>query len=556
MSNGLNVGKVRKAEGIFIFGIKLKQDINNPDYILGGTLSGSSNPSASFDSGASNQETTITGEIETDMGDPAPVSNETDTGDLAPVSNEGVEVPSHKGDEGDEGDEASLSKRNRGRPRIHPPKEKSNRSRGRPPKTLPAQLNTTKSFEQVVPYREFTPRIVNFETTKREKDIYNTYISFLTELTPLKSAMDKEVKQIENSQVESLLNGFLVETRALEVATTEYKEGIRDTLHRNVRNLHMYGCFPKQFIHLGNSPRIVPKEYSKSLNSTKKVLRNYVYKKVSQVAKSHGYVIVDFDLKACYTSILMGMYPLELEYLKNALDRGLWKSIEQDFVDNNINQYYHKTSVKVCLYASLFLGGVNAMTKGILNSFRLECGVTKKQYENSEIFHHHKEIAHNVVEFMSNHRVILDFRGLAKKIRKDYDSLKLCGPTGHKYVVDDVEFMSSFPNFLQSYEFSILAQSIIRLKELHPRIQLLHHFHDGAVIALEADKYKEQIELFKSIVTYRGFELGLAYPQQVEVQNVFDTLLSTDVTALEKAPKQNHLTYYELQRAKIARRKT
>ena len=65
---------------------------------------------------------------------------------------------------------------------------------------------------------------------------------------------------------------------------------------------------------MGNSPRILPRDYGYHINSCKRVLRNKVYQTLAD--KIPGYTIVDFDLKSCYTSILLGLYSGSLQALQ------------------------------------------------------------------------------------------------------------------------------------------------------------------------------------------------------------------------------------------------
>ena len=78
---------------------------------------------------------------------------------------------------------------------------------------------------------------------------------------------------------------------------------------------------------MGNSPRVIPTSYGKSLNGCKKMLRDYVYGQIARSLQKDGYVLVDLDLKSCYRSILIGLYPdllehLQRTHLKKASDYG------------------------------------------------------------------------------------------------------------------------------------------------------------------------------------------------------------------------------------------
>jgi hypothetical protein len=84
---------------------------------------------------------------------------------------------------------------------------------------------------------------------------------------------------------------------------------------------------------MGNSPRIIPVNYGQTLNNTKKVLRENLYERMVNLIPD--YTIIDFDLKSCYTSILLGLYPAEFAELKSlqlAIEqKGLWEFIKKEF---------------------------------------------------------------------------------------------------------------------------------------------------------------------------------------------------------------------------------
>lgn len=81
---------------------------------------------------------------------------------------------------------------------------------------------------------------------------------------------------------------------------------------------------------MGISPRILPINYGDTLNNTKKILRNEVFALMNKEANlKYKMTIVDFDLKSCYTSILLGLYPKHLQVIQEAIEgKGLWKYID------------------------------------------------------------------------------------------------------------------------------------------------------------------------------------------------------------------------------------
>lgn len=93
----------------------------------------------------------------------------------------------------------------------------------------------------------------------------------------------------------------------------------------------------------------------------------------------------------------------------------------------------------------------------------------------------------------------------------------MVGPTGHSYSVESTDdFKTAYPNFLQSYEFAILAEATLRLIDQSPGIQVAGHYHDGNVLLLPKEEHNQLIEAFQGHVYQVGSELGLVYPQSLE----------------------------------------
>ena len=76
---------------------------------------------------------------------------------------------------------------------------------------------------------------------------------------------------------------------------------------------------PGNYKQMGSSSRILPSNYGKELNSTKKLFRTKVYESIPSLL-DNKYSVIDFDLKSCYNSILIGLYPNELINIKGAVE--------------------------------------------------------------------------------------------------------------------------------------------------------------------------------------------------------------------------------------------
>jgi hypothetical protein len=237
---------------------------------------------------------------------------------------------------------------------------------------------------------------------------------------------------------------------------------------------------------MGNSPRIIPVNYGQTLNNTKKVLRENLYERMVNLIPD--YTIIDFDLKSCYTSILLGLYPAEFAELKSlqlAIEqKGLWEFIKEEFKIKGALKNYDKSAVKICVYSSFFLGGNEAMNEGILESYRQDVGLTKPAFRKSSYYEKGYEIARKVTDQMQNSSIIPDFRDIAKYIYETHLDDYLIGPTGHHYFVNEHSFRMAYPNYLQSYEVYIIATGTLNVLKNFPEVELIGHFPDGNVLAI------------------------------------------------------------------------
>ena len=93
-----------------------------------------------------------------------------------------------------------------------------------------------------------------------------------------------------------------------------------------------------------------------------------------------------------------------------------------------------------------------------------------------------------------------------------YKNQKLLGPTGQEYPVSDATFRSSFPNYLQSYEFYTLANTIFNIHGIE--FELIVHLHDGLVVALPKEKMDQFEKEFMSIID----QIRVHYPIHIEYQ--------------------------------------
>jgi hypothetical protein len=256
---------------------------------------------------------------------------------------------------------------------------------------------------------------------------------------------------------------------------------------------------------MGNSPRIIPINYGQTINNTKRLIRNDIYQRMASLDKK--YCIIDFDLKSCYTSILLGLYTKELSSLQVAIEQvGLWDYIKGEFERNGVLKNYNKSAVKICVYSSFFLGGNKAMNEGIIDSIREDVGMTKETFRKSSIYEEAYETARKVTDQMQNSAIIQDFRDIASYIKKTNNEKYLIGPTGHKYLVNDHNFRMAYPNYLQSYEFYLLANGTLRTFEKFPEIEVIGHYHDGNTFAVPIKEKAEVISYYNKQIRELGQE--------------------------------------------------
>ena len=349
--------------------------------------------------------------------------------------------------------------------------------------------------------------------------LYEDYMALLKEKTTLKRDLNNLSRSLSLDICDKLAFDLLKEKK---LHSDEYKEGLIRTIKRGVQNLKSFGGIPYSYKTMGTSPRILPVSYGDSINSAKRVVREYVYTLMGKELLEKGYQIVDLDLKSCYTSILLGLYPQETRRLQFAIEKvGLWKYIQEEFKRNGRGDRYNKAAVKICVYSSFFMGGNRAMQQGILDSFRKDVGLSKKEFLRSEFFEQADKIAKDVTYEMQNSEIISDFRDISAYIKKAYMEDYLQGPTGHSYLVSEESFKTAYPNYLQSFEFALLAQASLETVERFPKVEIIGHFHDGNVIAFPKENYEEILEFIQGRVTQIGDDLGLRYPQSLEVKKIY-----------------------------------
>lgn len=357
----------------------------------------------------------------------------------------------------------------------------------------------------------------------RNPELYHQYMAALAE-TALKKEINKISKTFKPDPKEllkehaHLLSGLKdIKIPGLDYdfgsPSQEYLDSVQDQIVKGLSKTKTLITF--KYRQMGQSPRIAPQNYGDSINSVKKFVRQKAYSHITE--NLQDYIILDIDLKSCYTAILLGLFPIEMQRVRQAIEGiGLWKTFEEEFKASGKHALFNKPAVKICVYSSFFLGGPSAMINGTLDFMRKEIGLTNSQFDNAPYKQALYALARDVASFVNNTGIIEDFRNISKIIKHDFDGQFIKGPTEHEYKIDDHQFMSSYPNFLQSFEFHLLAQATLNTLEEIPDSELIGHYHDGNVVAVPEQHFYHYINIINAHLESLRQDLGLAYEQVIE----------------------------------------
>lgn len=352
-------------------------------------------------------------------------------------------------------------------------------------------------------------------------ELYGTYIKLLG-VSELKKVINTEM--INSISEETAIKLTKEYTDKTHINTIEYYEKMLEQVLRARETINKRGIVPFSYKPMGVSPRIIPTNYGKTINGVKRFVREYAYGLAGERCRALGYEIdlIDVDLKSCYTSILLGLYPQYLKKIQDVIEKeGLWKHIEREFSERGKSEYFNKESVKICTYSSFFQGGNQAMMFGIMDNHRKTLGMTPSQFKESEIYENLHEKARGVVEEMMNSDIVLTMREVSTRIKEEYMGRSMIGPTGHTYKVSEESFKTAYPNYLQSYEFVLISKSIIETIKRYQTVELVGHYHDGVVLAIPRDLRDEVLEVLQDELDSIRVKLGLSYKIEYEVKTVF-----------------------------------
>nr|YP_009710004.1 putative phage/plasmid DNA primase [Coleochaete scutata]QFU80109.1 putative phage/plasmid DNA primase [Coleochaete scutata] len=369
-----------------------------------------------------------------------------------------------------------------------------------------------------LPKPTYNPPAHNSVHLRLNPNLYDDYISKLAK-TPFKLSLTKEARRLDNSLIGELTNIYC---EGRKVVSDDFRASVERVITTDFIKIRDFGGIAYKYKPMGTSPRIIPATYRQSINSTKRVVRDKCYEMMGSKAKEQGMILVDLDIVSCYTAILLGLYQDHLSSLQAAIETvGLWNYIKGEFEKRGRGSVFNKPAVKICVYSSFFMGGSRAMINGILENFRKDLGLSNQEFLNSPFHEECHTIAREVTGEMMNSSIILDFREISERIKKEYLGDSLVGPTGHTYAVSEESFKSAYPNYLQSFEFALLAQTTLETMDTYPKVEIIGHYHDGNVLALPIDSKDEIIGFMLERIGQIGTDLGLRYKQKLEVKRFF-----------------------------------
>lgn len=374
---------------------------------------------------------------------------------------------------------------------------------------------------------ELASQFNNLRWETRNPEIYFQYMEAL-KVTPLKKKINK-VAKLFDPDLEKLVKNhahLLSGLKSIRVPgledfdfgnpSLEYLDSVRNQI--TIGLVKTKQLVPFRYKQMGLSPRILPQNYGDTINSVKKFLRQEAYASAS--LHLEGYTILDIDLKSCYTGILLGLFPTEMYRVRQAIEgSGLWNTLEEEFRASGKHALFNKPAVKICVYSSFFLGGPRAMINGMLDFMRKEIGLTQSQFDSASFKQPLYALARDVATFVNNTKIIEDFRNISSILQKDYDGQIIKGPTDHEFKIDAHQFMSSYPNFLQSFEFYLLAQATLNSLAEIPGSELIGHYHDGNVVIIPDGEVDNFTSIMNKHLEVLRQDLSLGYQQIIEVNS-------------------------------------
>jgi len=117
--------------------------------------------------------------------------------------------------------------------------------------------------------------------------------------------LSSESAKRDKSITERVLNNITCE---LKQKSNKFCDSLKKVLMRGLGHVMKNGIALHKYKSMGISPRILPVKYGEVLYSVKGSLRETIIEFLRAKIKNKAYYLVDFDIKSCFTSILLGLY--------------------------------------------------------------------------------------------------------------------------------------------------------------------------------------------------------------------------------------------------------
>lgn len=354
-------------------------------------------------------------------------------------------------------------------------------------------------------------------------NLKNDYLDLFKE-TPLKKTLNTRSMILPTGISDKIFEECISK---VELRDEEYMVSLRSSIELSVGKLEKTGMLSYTMQSLGDSPRFQPLDTKYAVNNYKKLVARLGLQLMALEANKKGFTIVDLDLKSCYASTILGLWPQEATVLKKALEKGsLWDYIEEEFSGWGRKQDYVKKYVKAAVYASCFGGGPNGLKNVILETKRKELGLRPADFKKSSLYEKYVSQAESIGTLVAQSNVFKSFRSVAKHFKTLYLGKTIVGPSGFVLTIDEENFRSQYSNYLQDFERSVKSEFCLRLVKNFPGSELLIDLHDGVTMAVPTERLSEIKQFLITETKQIGLGLGLKHDQVMELADDTTSLLS------------------------------
>lgn len=207
------------------------------------------------------------------------------------------------------------------------------------------------------------------------RDLYNDYLGLLDhgDIASLNTHFYNFITS--NYSEEECLNIF----KELDpIPKTASEAFIKNSLHQNKLGYDkiLRGIAVKDF-ELKSGARLFPIN-PRLGNSAKKEIRTWAFKQVLNIPEiiENQYDILDVDIKSCFVSLSLGLFPKQTTVIARALQNysSMWDFIKEEFQNMGKADAYDRTAVKACVYSSFFGGSSKAMLEGLSKNLYAKIG--------------------------------------------------------------------------------------------------------------------------------------------------------------------------------------